>query len=297
MMRVWPVDGGRMVLGFESSTQGCRTLSGNGLPAQRLCSFLAMFVLWAVFVIGEAAAAGPRLQVLTEEWPPVSYTLEGRPTGMAVEIVSEVLRRAGRDEAIEFVPWSRGYKLVTEVPNVILFPMARSPERERLVTMIGPLLEVRTELYQRRGDHWNSRLQEAKASAIVGSYRASHAEASARREGFRNLSLAASPDRSARMLLSGRVDLWADSHISAAAALRSAGGDVSVVERVAILDVNPLMIAVSPGTSSAIIKAFEDALREMKGDGTFQRIYGKWFPAETLPAQLLGVERVGRKQY
>ncbi len=284
-------------MGFESSTQGCRTLSGNGLPAQRLFSFLAMFVLWVAFAVGEAAAAGPRLQVLTEEWPPMSYTLEGRPTGMAVEIVNEVLRRAGRDEVIEFVPWSRGYKLVTEVPNVILFPMARSPERERLVTMIGPLFEVRTELYQRRGDHWSGRLQEAKTKGVVGAYRASYAEASARREGFRNLSLAASPDRSARMLLSGRVDLWADSHISAPAALRSAGGDISAVERVAILDVNPLMIAVSPGTSSAISNAFEDALREMKSDGTFRRIYGKWFPAETLPAQLLGVERVGRKQY
>ena len=282
----------------ESSFRVCRPVDARvrWSALRAICCHACRAACCVVFLFGTAAAAegSKKLRVLTEEWPPVSYTEGGRPTGLAVDIVTAMLRRAGRDEVIEFVPWARGYKMVSEVPNVILFPMARSPERERLVTMIGPLLEVRTELYQRRGDVWIDRMSEAKQSAVVGAYRASYAEISVRRAGYANLSLATSPDRSARMLLSGRVDLWAEAHVSAPSAIRKAGGDSASLERVAILDVNPLMVAVSPGTPLAVSAALEQALREMKADGEFQRLFYKWYPSDIPPP---GVERIGRKAY
>ena len=183
------IKGMGMALVDESSVRACRPVVAQGRWSW-LRPVCCAALCCAVFLFGspEAAESSKKLRVLTEEWPPVSYIEGGRPAGLAVDIVTAMLRRAGRDEVIEFVPWARGYKMVSEVPNVILFPMARSPERERLVTMIGPLLEVRTELYQRKDDVWVDRLSEAKKSAVVGAYRASYAEISVRRAGYANLS-------------------------------------------------------------------------------------------------------------
>ena len=296
MAHVAPIAHGTMRMGAGLALEprcmqmaGPRTVAGLRGLSFLLCALL-LGALGVLSPVARAADQNVRLQVLSEDWPPVSYMEDGRPTGLAVEVVEEMLRRAGRGEKIEFVPWSRGYKLVTEAPNVILFPMARSGERELLVTMLGPLLEVRTELYQRKGGPWLGRIDEAKRKAVVGTYRSNFAATSAARHGFINLALAATPDRSARMLLSGRIDLWADSNLSSASALRKVGGDPAILERVMVLDVNPLMVALSPGTPRGTIDALEKALREMKADGTFQRIFLKWFPSDTPPA---GVDRVG----
>ena len=236
-----------------------------------------------------AAEGPPRLTVLTEDWPPVSYMENGKPAGMAVEVVKEMLRRAKRSEQVEIVPWSRAYKLATESPNVVLFSLGRNAERERLFTLLGPLLLVKTELYQRRGAHWKDRLEQARQQAVVGTYRSTYAESSARQNGFQQFSLASTPERSARMLLAGRIDLWADSNLGSGTIIRKAGGTPADIERVMTLDVTELMIGFSRGSAVQNILALEQALREMKGDGSFQRIHRHWFPGEDPPAYVIRV--------
>ena len=246
---------------------------------------------------GAAAVAAPdapsasasALKVFTEEWPPISFSDNGQARGMAVEVVREMLKRAGRSEEIEIVPWSRGYHLVTHVPNVLLFAAGRTAERERLVSMIGPLFLVKTELYQRRGGRWRDNIDLARQKAVVGTYLASYFETSARESGFKLFSLAATPERSARMLLSGRVDLWADSNVTSGAILTKAGGSAANIERVMTLDVSEAMLMVSPGTPESTIQALERTLREMKGDGSFQRIHRQWFPNDLIPNYVLRV--------
>ena len=235
------------------------------------------------------SAAVSALKVFAEEWPPVSYSENGQAGGMAVEVVREMLKRAGRNEEVEIVPWSRGYSRVTQVPNVLLFAAGRNVERERLLTLIGPLLLVKTELYQRRGERWIDRLELARQKAVVGVYRASYFETSARNNGFQLFSLAANPDRSARMLLSGRVDLWADSNVSSGAIIMKAGGNPADIERIMTLDVTEMMLAISPGTPESIIQTLERALRAMKSDGSFQRIYRRWFPDDSAPHYVIRV--------
>ncbi len=243
----------------------------------------------AVVAPDAPSTSAPALKVFTEEWPPVSFSENGQPGGMAVEVVREMLKRAGRSEEIEIVPWSRGYNLVTQLPNVLLFAAGRNVERERLLTLIGPLLLVKTELYQRRGERWIDRLELAREKAVVGVYRASYFETSARKNGFKLFSLAATPERSVRMLLAGRVDLWADSNVSSGAIVMKAGGNPADIERVMTLDVTEMMLAISPGTPESTIQALERALREMKGDGSFQRIHRRWFPNDVIPNNVLRV--------
>ena len=259
------------------------------LPCAQSAEQLSAVATVAVVAPDAPSTSAPALKVFTEEWPPVSFSENGQPGGMAVEVVREMLKRAGRSEEIEIVPWSRGYNLVTQLPNVLLFAAGRNVERERLLTLIGPLLLVKTELYQRRGERWIDRLELAREKAVVGVYRASYFETSARKNGFKLFSLAATPERSVRMLLAGRVDLWADSNVSSGAIVMKAGGNPVDIERVMTLDVTEMMLAISPGTPESTIQALERALREMKGDGSFQRIHRRWFPNDVIPNNVLRV--------
>ncbi len=215
---------------------------------------------------------------------------------MAVDVVREMLRRAELGVKIEVVPWARGYKHVVELPNILLFAMGRTPERERLVTMIGPLLTARTEVYQKRGAGWKEKPPDEQRRAVVGTYRATYFEAAAREQGFTRFEFATTPDRSARMLLNGRVDLWVDSSISAPNIVKVAGGLPSDIEAVLILNVTELMLGVSRGTPRAVVLALEDALHAMKADGSYQRIFGRWFREERPPMHVVrvGVEPVDR---
>ena len=229
------------------------------------------------------------LLVFTEEWPPVTFSENGKAGGMAVEVVREMLRRAGQPTEIWVVPWARGFKMVTEEPNVALFAVVRTPERERLMTLIGPLLIARTEMYQKRGSPWRGKAGETLRKAVVGTYRAAIFEKVARDNGFTRIELATTPDRTARMLLAGRVDLWIDSNISAPSIIQVAGGKPGDLETVLTLDVAELMLGISRGTPAPVVLALENALHAMKADGSYQRIFRRWFPSETPPRHVVRV--------
>ncbi|WP_204268170.1 hypothetical protein, partial [Escherichia coli] len=55
------------------------------------------------------ASAVP-LRLLSEEFPPINFTEDGRPSGLAVEVVQNILRRLGQSLPIEFLPWARAYR-------------------------------------------------------------------------------------------------------------------------------------------------------------------------------------------
>ena len=239
--------------------------------------------------MGAESARTETLTVLTEEWPPVSFSGNGEATGMAVDVVREMLRRTGRKLEIEVVPWVRGFKQASEMPNVLLFSVARTPEREALMTLIGPLLTARTEMYQKRGNVWKERTGDDLRQGVVGTYRASVFEKIARENGFSNFELTTTPDRSARMLLNGRIDLWIDSSVSARSIIQVSGGNPTDLETVLTLDVTELMLGVSRGTLAKVVYELEDALHAMKADGSYQRIFRRWFPNDTPPRHVVRV--------
>ena len=261
------------------------------LGAESVAGMFAVCLLCLSLLCGrlQASEGLPPLSVYTEEWPPISYSDNTRPAGMAVEVVREMLQRAGLVVEIEIIPWSRAYKLAIETPNVVVFAVGRTPQREELMTLIGPILSVRTELYQRRGDRWKGKSADELRSALLGTYRAAFFETLARANGFLKFSLANTPDRSARMLLAGRIDLWVDSNISAPSVVQVAGGSPSDIEPVLTLDVTDMMVGISRGTPLRTVRALEDALHAMKADGSYQRIFRHWFPSEIPPRHVVRV--------
>jgi polar amino acid transport system substrate-binding protein len=99
-------------------------------------------------VIGLQVRAEEKVQAVTEEFAPFNYTENGSVTGYSTRVVEEMFRRAGVLYDVHIYPWSRTYKLAQTLPNVVIFTLARTPEREKQFQWIGALAKRRLYLYK-----------------------------------------------------------------------------------------------------------------------------------------------------
>ncbi|MDC7717825.1 transporter substrate-binding domain-containing protein [Vogesella sp. DC21W] len=235
------------------------------------------------------------LSLLTEEWPPVSFANgKGQPEGMAVEVVKLLQERLKDSNPIQIQPWARAYNSLLNEKDVMLFTVGRNAERERLMTLLGPILISSTDVFALR--QYAAEIRKLTPAAMqklpTAAYRGSIFETTAHSRGF-NVFPTNDPAHSARMLAAGRVKLWVEGNVVVGNVLREQGLPLATVERVATLDRLSLYLAFSPNVPRDTILRWEKALNEIKQDGSFATIHQHWFPQDPVPLQVerLGIQR------
>lgn len=262
----------------------------TGKP-QKILSRLLRLLLICWLSGGSAHVFASELTIYTEEWPPISFSTNKAADGMAVEVVRAIQARVGNKSVIQVVPWARGYAELLSQPDVMLFTVGVSEERERMMTLVGPLAVAKTEIYSRKGNSANLlALGDKIYSRPVGAYRSSIFADSAKKHGFSVIDLAATPQLTARKLFEGRVDMWVEGSFVVSSVLNDIGRSPEEVERVMTLDSLEIYLAFSLGTAGSVVDAWENALREIKNDGSFGKIHHKWLPKDAVP---LKVKRLG----
>lgn len=254
----------------------------------RLKAVLLLPILLSIL----ASMAASALQVFTEEWPPITFSEDNKPSGLAVEVVQAMQKRIGQQQAIQVVPWARGYRMATTLPDVMLFTTTRTAEREQLFTMLGPVALGVNHLYVRRNDALQLRtLEEAKSLGLVGVYKDSVWQQQLERQGFDTLDISPDPQSAARKLLAGRVRFWYDSNLTAPAILKELHESPGAIRSVMAVEENALYLAFSKGTPASTIETWRQALQAVKDSGEFTRIYQRWLPGEKVPmrVEVIGV--------
>ena len=234
------------------------------------------------------------LKVITENWPPISFLKDGTPEGMAVEVVEEILNRVRIPAHIQVIPWNVGWELATTNPNVVLFSMIYTEEREELFKMIGLVAIGETKLYARKGSGISiDSLEDAKHVKKIGTYQETYGEQFLKKHGFTNLDVSESPFEAAKKLVEGDIDLWINSNLTAETILNHAGYSFDDVEEVFTVSEDQFYISFSKDTPDGTVKMWRETLQAVKKDGTFARIYTKWLPGKTPPEQVYeyGIER------
>ncbi|MFB2725940.1 substrate-binding periplasmic protein [Shewanella mangrovisoli] len=232
------------------------------------------------------------LNIYTEEWAPISFSVDGKPDGLAVQVVQEIQKRVNNQDPIKVVPWARGWKIMTEQANTVLFTMTRTPEREQLFSMIGPVAVGTTNFYALKGSQLNIRsIDDAKQAKAVGVYRSSVEEQLLMEHGLTNLAPSSTPLLSAKQLMKRRIDLWCNANLTAPSILAEAGASIDDVKSLYTISANHLYIAFSKGTPSEEIDKWKEALISIKADGTFAQIYHHWLPNDAPPME---TERIGQ---
>ncbi|HYD79162.1 MAG TPA: transporter substrate-binding domain-containing protein [Paucimonas sp.] len=226
----------------------------------------------------------PQWQFYTEEYPPVTFSRGGKATGLATEIVEELMRRLGVSAPIEVVPWARGYKLATTMPNVGLFATTRTEEREKLFKWVGPISATTAHFYGRRGGPRYESLEQARGAERILIPREWYLEQMLRGMRFTNINPVATPSEAVRMLAAGRAPLMALDDVTLADTLSALGIDAGGIEKTGATITQAIQyIAFSRGTPDDVVGRWQKALDGMKADGSYERIYAKWLPGVKPP--------------
>lgn len=77
--------------------------------------------------------ADDKIHVVTESWYPYNYLdKKGNIIGKSTKVVKAILDDTGLEYEIEMNPWSRAFNLVTSKPNVLIYSILKTSDREDL---------------------------------------------------------------------------------------------------------------------------------------------------------------------
>lgn len=203
---------------------------------------------------------------------------------MTVEVVQAIQECTGTHDPVEIIPWARANAVAAKEPNVLLLPIVATPERGRYLYFVGPILNVHIAAYALRG-----RAQElltkdpSLRTALAGGRRGSVFVSQAKSAGYNFAYETNSSDSALQMLIMKRLDLWFESEILAASAIKDAGIDMHELTEMVNFPPQFAYLAFSRKTSPTVIREWGLCLRKIKQNGTFQHIHRKWLPEHALP--------------
>ena len=226
-------------------------------------------------------------QLVTEEYPPVTFMQAGKPSGFVTDIVREIARRQGIPDNIRLTAWKNAYGMALLHPKVVLFSAERTPERENLFRWVGPVGTNSAILYARKGAGIRiTSLAEAKQAGPIATTTNWFTEQHLKREGFTNLVSSPDPRANVRQLMNGEARLSIFTDLTIPQIAREAGYTVDALEPVFTVSQTDFYIAISKDTPDDVVTAWQATLDEMKRDGSFEAIYRRYLPDAEL-AELL----------
>ncbi|WP_457788940.1 substrate-binding periplasmic protein [Pseudomonas sp. PL-6] len=230
------------------------------------------------------------LRLYTEDYRPFSYLEDGQPSGMAVAVVEELIRRTGESARIEVVPWTRGYHQVRRLPDTALFSTVRTAQREALFHWVGPIARGHTRFYSRKADGLHvADLDGVRRLGPLAVPKQWYSYELLTELGLDNLYGVPTPQDMLRMFRHGRVKLLLANSLTLDGMLAEQGMQAEQLQAQFDLMPNDSYIAFSRQTDARRVERWQQALLEMRRDGSLERIYRHWLPwvdAETL-AELL----------
>ncbi len=228
--------------------------------------------------------AKPAITVVTEELPPYNMTVDGRLTGLSTEVVRAVLEEAGLEANIPSMPWARAYDLAINAPNVLIYSIARTAEREALFKWVGSLASTNWYLFSLPGRQFDLKSLEDARRYQIATVKQDVGEQYLTARGFvigRNLQSSNRYAHNYEKLKAGRVDLWISNELNAHYLVRQATGNPAetAVAQLAIDDlggVDGLSLAFSRGTPDELVERARQALERVRADGRYDVIVRRW---------------------
>ena len=228
------------------------------------------------------SANSTEIKVVTEHYPPLQIVDNGKPlTGLAIDIMKELLRKTETQTNIYTYPWARAYKMALSEENVLIFSLTRTKEREFQFKWVGEIIGVSDYLWGLKDNKKikiNSLEETQKYTIAVPKDGMQHHFLN--QYDFSNLYITTSMESAFKMLYSKRVDLIMDSKISTYHRLKKLNLDPMKLEKKYEMGQQwgDLSIAFSIKTSDELVKKFQNAFKTMKNDGTYEQIIQKWAP-------------------
>lgn len=205
-----------------------------------------------------------------------SYLQDGKVAGPASQVVEAMLQRAGlNDYSLALYPWARAYDMALQQPNVLIYLIARTPEREPLFKWLSEVTRIEYHFYKLREqpDIQVNSLADAKHYS-VGVLRDDVRHQYLRAEGFTKLVVSAHNRDNFQLLLNRQVQLVPMPERDAMQLCTEAEIDCTRLEQVYTLDAltTGLYMAYSNSTDDEIVARSRAALDSYKAEGLVKRL-------------------------
>ncbi len=223
-----------------------------------------------------AQNAVPHLYLTTEQLAPLNMSDDNGKTvrGISTERVQELMRRAGVGYKLELMSWNRAIELAKRQTDTCVFSTTRTPEREASFKWLGPIAKGEWVMFgpvEKQGKI--SSLDQIKG-ARIGGYLGDAAAHYLEDLGYPVVE-SYSDDVTLKNLLTGRLDYWVSSRRAAYALITDAHADGRVVPLFHVKSVD-YYLACNPRTGDELMSSLRAALKQMVGDGSFDKIEAKY---------------------
>ena len=237
----------------------------------------------AVLLVLASQALGEKITVVTEEWPPYTYSEDGKIVGVVTEIVHAALDRSGLDYSIEVYPWARAYEMAKNGENVLIYSIYKLPSREDHFNWIRiDGLSVNMYLFRPKfRDEMNLTSLEQAKQYKIGVTRETSTHHFLLSKGFVegvNLFPVNSEEQNAlkSQPQTMRIDLTTGDFLSLARWLKVSGLPPDYWVRQELLFKEDFYMAFGLKTSDTVVATVRDALSEIAREGQLQAIVGKY---------------------
>lgn len=232
--------------------------------------------------ITQASQELGKLHYLSEEYKPYNYTdSAGNPTGLAVELLHQVWKKTNTPpQTITIMPWARGYYLLTQKPNVVLFATARTEARDPLFKWACPIGYAEIVLIGLAKNPLTLTKLEDAQQHTIGAVRADVGEQLLLNNGFDEQKIMAANrlPQALKMLTSGRVDLISTNKTTLMDLIASQQLDPAQFKVFWMLSSEQFCFAFSHPVSDELVKEFQNGLTQVLASSEFQQIQHKYFP-------------------
>lgn len=257
----------KLLKAWKTPTASARSAARIALAAGAAAAFLG---IWST-----PGAKAQEMTILSAHLPPYSMNNESQP-GFVREVAEELARRVGQPDDVAYSSWSRVYNEVRNRPDRLLAPVARTAQREDLLSWVVEVFPDRMVVLTYGDNAAPMTLEEAASDGIMGVQQDSLMHELVKERGVENVDVSGDLNSIARKFGAGRINSWLSLESLAIFSMMEEGIDTDKVVIGEVINEFGIYIGGSPDLSESQMQPWRDAFAEMKDDGSYATIMAKY---------------------
>jgi polar amino acid transport system substrate-binding protein len=228
-------------------------------------------------------AGAQTLVLAAAESAPTAYMDHGKQTGLLVDVVEEVFKRAGYRVELRLMPWARCILEVKDGKIDGIFSIYLTPERQAFLSYADEVLITQVQAFFVRKDSAITfdgdlkKLSELRIGIVNQTSYGPRLDAALKNGLFKTVDTAHSAASNVQKLLHDRVDVIPSYRHVVLDTARTLGVAGDIKELAPAIEAIPSYLAFSNKRDyTKVIGAYNHALRAMKRDGSYDAIFNKY---------------------
>lgn len=236
---------------------------------KKLKKFLCIFFTGMVCF---AAHAQPKLYTLDfAENPPFTISENGKYSGVAIAVITRLFEKSGLSFQLALVPLARAMAEVKVRGMHCVFPAQRSQAIEADYLWVSPIFVTESGLFVKPDFKKDLNALIDARKLTIGSVRGSGEAEYLKALGY-SVEETNSQEQNIKMLLSGRIDVWASDVLSMRHFVKKMGSQSAIPKEALVFRRALGSLACNNKTSRADIAKLQSTLDTMIQDGSLQQL-------------------------